>query len=131
MGNLLIHPERQIIWKALSYAFIDREVNYQRIAQKLHEHDISSVKEIFFNEVAPACYPNIASVIPPVWTFFSEEWLEEEITSLLEKSNRNAYRRLTYKLYVLYLKWACKDIWEAIKSSIEKEKAQPDSQSHG
>ena len=118
MGSFLSHAEREVVWQALSYAFVDNEIDYDLIARKVIGYELKGVEDIFFKEVAPVCYPNVISVIPLVWTFFSDEWLEEEITSLLEKSNRNAYQRMRYKIYVFYLRWACKDIWTSITDSI-------------
>lgn len=111
--------EQQLVWQALSYAFVDNTVDYGFIAREVCSYDSKAVEEVFFREVAPVCYPNSIAVIPPVWTFFSDEWLEEEITSLQEKSDRNTYQRLRYKIYVSYLRWACKDIWTSITDSIQ------------
>lgn len=122
MGNLLSYVERQSIWQTLSCAFVDSEINFNYIARKIAKYKLEEIEDIFFKEVAPVCYPNSIAVIPPVWTFFEDEWLDEEIPALLSKSKRNAYQRLRYKIYVSYLRWACKDIWSAITDELQKMK---------
>lgn len=122
MGDILDKAEHRLVWQILSYAFVDTEIDYNYIARKIANYKLEEIEYIFFNEVAPVCHPNFLAVIPPVWTFFEDEWLDEEIPALLNKSKQNAYQRLRYKIYVSYLRWACKDIWSAITDEVQKMK---------
>lgn len=120
MDKFISPIERRSLWQALSYEFVDNKIQYDYITREVAQHDIKTIEAIFFGEVASACYPNRIAVIPPVWTFFEDEWLDEEIPALLSKSKRNPYQRLRYKIYVSYLRWACKDIWSAITDELQK-----------
>jgi hypothetical protein len=88
MADPISEEHRKEIWEALSDAFIDRELDetdYRYMARIVGNIDIDQIEEIFFNEVAPVCGPNMMCVIPPRWSGFNTEHLASEIQCCLIK----------------------------------------------
>jgi hypothetical protein len=60
---VLNDTQREAIWVALSNAFLDDDIDYNRLAGA----SPAQLEQIFFNEVALYCGPQMLSVIPPTF----------------------------------------------------------------
>lgn len=76
------------LWVALSDLFVDTEVDYKRIARVIRGCSIEEVEFALFQRVAPVCVANMLTPAPPVWWYFDEGKLIEEIEALIEKRSR-------------------------------------------
>lgn len=123
MGSVLTRDERTRLWSALSDAFIDNEVDYNAIARQLAGFDRSTIKLVFFEEVAPVCYSNLQAPIPPIWTAFESTWLTETIESTQEARRTSTFRRLHDQAFVAYLRYRLKDEWLSIERELDRQGA--------
>ncbi|CDG90207.1 DUF7079 family protein [Xenorhabdus bovienii] len=82
MGNILTDID---LCEALSYVFVDNEVDYEYIASVAKHFPLEHVEMVFFEWVAPICYTNGLILVPPVWTFFDREQLWEDVHELRRK----------------------------------------------
>lgn len=120
MEHQLSDKQREEIWYALSDAFVDNEVDYEYIADRVKDIDIPQLKEIFFKEVAPVCGPNGMSTVPVVWAGFMKEDLIPSIRSYLRKIKFSPSAWYRYIVFVYFCKWYFKDEWESIVAALEK-----------
>ena len=118
MADFLAREDRVKIWSALSDIFVDNEVDYKSIATALKPYKKSSVEEIFFTEVAPLCYSNMQTPVPPIWTAFDTAWLESEIDKMLKAREVSATRRLKDKMFIAYLRWRLAGEWKKLGVAI-------------
>lgn len=123
MGSVLTREERTRLWSALSDAFVDNEVDYKAIARQLAGFDRSTIKRVFFEEVAPVCYSNLQAPIPPIWTAFESTWLTETIESTQEARRTSTFRRLRDQAFVTYLRYRLKDEWLSIERELDRQGA--------
>ncbi len=117
MGNILSKTERSSIRHALSDAFVDNEVDYGDIGERVRAFDPETVENIFFFEVAPVCHSNLETPAPPIWTGFDSEWLDQEIEKRLESRNQSYFQRFKQSLLITSLKWKYANTWNAIKNT--------------
>jgi hypothetical protein len=106
--------QREDIYCALSEAFVDSQVDYALIARQTQAYDRHEIKRMLYEEVAPVCYPNLAAVIPPIWTGFARAPLLEDIQQWLEGLRRSRLRRAWALVYVSWIRWRCAYIWAEI-----------------
>jgi hypothetical protein len=118
MGDFLAREDRVKIWSALSDIFVDNEVDYKSIAKVLKPYKKSSVEEIFFTEVAPLCYSNMQTPVPPIWTAFDTAWLESEIDKMLKAREDKVITRLKDKLFIAYLRWRLAGEWKKVEVAL-------------
>ncbi|SDI31811.1 hypothetical protein SAMN05216603_1412 [Pseudomonas benzenivorans] len=118
MGDFLAREDRVKIWSALSDIFVDNEVDYKSIAKVLKPYKKSSVEKIFFTEVAPVCYSNMRTPVPPIWTAFDTAWLESEIDKMLKAREVSAMRRLKNKMFIAYLRWSLASEWKKVEVAL-------------
>ena len=118
MGHFLTEPQLTNVRAALSEPFNHFSTDYDYIARQLKGVDPAVLYEIFYSEVAPVCFTNIASVLPTVWTGFDPDWLRAEIEERLAARQRNWSRRLFDKLLVRWLKYNYDYMWEEIASRL-------------
>lgn len=91
--------------ESLSDMFIDREVGYIYIAPVANRFPIEHVKKVYFEWVAPVCYPNLCSPIPPIWMGFDRDELWEDIQQYKAKnSNLDSFGKKMHKLSLFYLR---------------------------
>ncbi|MDE9436469.1 DUF7079 family protein [Xenorhabdus bovienii] len=76
MGNILTDID---LCEALSYVFVDNEVDYEYIASVAKHFPLEHVEMAFFEWVAPVCYTNGLTPVPTTWTFFDREQFWEYI----------------------------------------------------
>ncbi|MGE8496336.1 MAG: DUF7079 family protein [Pseudomonas sp.] len=120
MGDFLTREDRLIIWAALSDVFVDNKVDYAAIAKALTEYDRTIVEHEFFNEVAPACYSNMQSAIPPIWTAFDSAWLEQMIASMKQARSNSTIRELRDRAFIVYLRWRLRPEWIEIERALSQ-----------
>lgn len=114
MGYFLSKPELTAVRAALSEAFNDLPADYDYIAQEVKGIDVDTLYEIFFSEVAPVCFTNIAAAVPSVWTGFDPDSLSEVIEARLAERERSWVRRLCDRLLVRWLRYNYHCMWREI-----------------
>ncbi|AZD66017.1 hypothetical protein SAMN04489802_4375 [Pseudomonas chlororaphis] len=110
----LSEPELTKIRTALSDPFNDFPVDYDYIAKEVKDVDPDVLYEVFYSEVAPVCFSNLAAVLPSVWTGFDPDWLRARIEERLEARKCNWLRRQFDKVLVLWLKYNYDYMWKEI-----------------
>jgi len=107
-------PSREEIWEALSDLFIDNDVNYPRIAEKLAAFgaNVETLEYIFFQEVAAFCGMNLLVSIPPVWVSFNREELCSGIKTIIQENEKSLMKRMRHKGYVVFLRWYFRKEWK-------------------
>lgn len=121
MGSILTPEDKAKIQIALAEAFVDNEVDYAYIAERIKSYDLKIVEDILYSEVAPVCFGNLETPVPPVWTGFKDEWLLDEIEKELRARQKNRIRRAFDKLKVLWLRYSYGYIWKELSRNINKE----------
>ncbi|WP_122690708.1 DUF7079 family protein [Pseudomonas viridiflava] len=114
MGYFLSKPELTAVRAALSEAFNDLPTDYDYIAHELKGVDVDTLYEIFFSEVAPVCFTNIAAAVASVWTGFDPDSLSEVIEARLGGRERSWVRRLCDRLLVRWLRYNYDYVWREI-----------------
>ncbi|WP_122668790.1 DUF7079 family protein [Pseudomonas viridiflava] len=114
MGYFLSKPELRAVRAALSEAFNDLPTDYDYIAHEVKGVDVDTLYKIFFSEVAPVCFTNIAAPVPSVWTGFDPDSLSEVIEARLVARERNWVRRLCDRLLVRWLRYNYHCVWREI-----------------
>ncbi|GHU11964.1 hypothetical protein FACS1894185_6010 [Betaproteobacteria bacterium] len=120
METTLNDTRREEIWYALSGAFVDNEVDYSLIARQVNDANHVQVKEIFFTEVAPYCYPNLMTAIPPIWSCFPRDDLISGIREKLANAQNHLIARLRYKGFVVFCRWYFRKEWQSIAAELLK-----------
>ncbi|WP_438299183.1 DUF7079 family protein [Pseudomonas sp. NMS19W] len=120
MGSILTPEDKAKIQIALAEAFVDNEVDYAYIAERIKSYDLKIVEDILYSEVAPVCFGNLETPVPPIWTGFKDEWLLDEIEKELRARQRSKVRRTFDKLKSLWLRYSYRYIWKEILKSIKK-----------
>lgn len=72
--------EDKALCEALSYAFIDTEIDYAYIASVAKNYPKEHVENLFFNYVAPSCYYNTVAPIPSVIYFLTPKNYMQTLT---------------------------------------------------
>lgn len=124
MGSILTPEDKAKIQIALAEAFVDNEVDYAYIAERIKPYDLKTVEDILYSEVAPVCFGNLETPVPPIWTGFKDEWLLNEIEKELLARQRSKVRRAFDKLKILWLRYSYRYIWKEILKSINKQPIQ-------
>ena len=111
---------REEIWASLSDVFIDNEIDYSYIATQVADVDLPLLKEIFFNEVAPCCGPNLMCVIPPIWAGFCPKELAKDIRTMQIRNSCSRVARLRHKGFVVFCRWYFRSDWNTLATEVEK-----------
>lgn len=119
MGYPLSPAEKASIQIALAEAFVDSAVDYASIAKRIRGYDLKVVEDILYSEVAPVCFSNLETPIPPVWTGFKDDWLLSEIEKELQARSRSGTRRVFDKLKIAWLRYSYRYIWKEIMSFMQ------------
>jgi hypothetical protein len=115
LGHILTPAERASIQIALAEAFVDSTVDYASIAERIRDYDPEVVEDILYSEVAPVCFGNLETPVPPVWTGFQDEWLLDEIAKELKARENSWLRRRFDLLKVTWLRYSYSYIWKELK----------------
>jgi hypothetical protein len=121
LGNILTPEDKAKIQIALAEAFVDNEIDYADIAERIKSYDLKIVEDILYSEVTPVCFGNLETPVPPIWTGFKDEWLLDEIEKELQAREKNRTRRAFDKLKVLWLRYSYSYIWKEILKNINNE----------
>lgn len=124
MGSILTPEDKAKIQIALAEAFVDNEVDYAYIAERIKSYDLKIVEDILYSEVAPVCFGNLETPVPPIWTGFKDEWLLDEIEKELRARQRSKVRRTFDELKILWLRYSYRYIWKEILKNINKQPIQ-------
>lgn len=116
----MTREQRIQLWSALSDVFVDNEVDYGFIARQLQGHDRATAEAAFYEDVAPACYTNLLTPIPPIWTGFDSTWLCETIEQAQIARERSALRRLRDRIFIAYLRRVLKSEWARITQELDR-----------
>jgi hypothetical protein len=108
------------IWSALSDNFVDTNVDYDSIVERIHGFDLKVLEEIFFCEVAPICGPNLMTATPPIWTGFDGADIAKDIELMLEKRSRSVLFKLRNNAFIFYCRCEFSDDWNLKKNLIIK-----------
>lgn len=122
MGSILTPEDKAKIQIALAEAFVDNEVDYAYIAERIKFYDLKIVEDILYSEVAPVCFGNLETPVPPIWTGFKDEWLLDEIEKELRARKKSGARRFFDKLKIFWLRYSYKYIWKEILKSLDSKK---------
>lgn len=114
MGHILTPAERASIQIALAEAFVDSTVDYASIAERIRGYNPKVVEDILYSEVAPVCFSNLETPVPPVWTGFKDEWLLDEIAKELKAREASWLRRTFDVLKIRWLRYSYGYIWKEI-----------------
>lgn len=98
---------------ALSDIFVDNLVDYQYIASVAKNFPVEYVQVMLCRYVAPICYCNLLSPVPPVWTYFDADELWEDIGILKNKEQR-VFGKFKRDLCTLYFKNRLKQKWQEL-----------------
>lgn len=111
------------LWVALSYVFVDAEVDFSAITKVAKNYSIEEVEFALFERVAPICIGNMLTPAPPIWWFFDEEQLASDIESLVKKrSSQGIVGKCMSTVVGWLIRLICSSVWAEIKAEIEKAK---------
>ncbi|AZE04927.1 DUF7079 family protein [Pseudomonas chlororaphis] len=114
MGHFLSEPQLTDVRTALSEPFNDFPTDYDYIARQVKGVGPGILYEIFYSEVAPVCFSNLAAVLPTVWTGFDPDWLRARIEERLAARERNWLCRQFDRGLVVWLKYNYGYMWKEI-----------------
>ncbi|MBW5408331.1 hypothetical protein ACISK3_15800 [Morganella morganii] len=95
---------------ALSDIFVDNRVDYQYIASVAKHFPVEYVQMMLYRYVAPICYTNALTPVPPVWTFFDADELWEDI-GILKNKEQSIFGKFKRDLCTLYFKNKLEKEW--------------------
>lgn len=105
------------LWFFLSDLFVDNEVDYKFIADRISDYDLERIEFHLFYNVAPVCSINLEQTIPVIWEGFSKDELIKDIQArgISSKNQITWKRKLAAKLY----KFKYRVGWELLKSFLK------------
>ncbi|WP_112194898.1 hypothetical protein [Pseudomonas sp. LG1E9] len=120
MANQL---EQHQLWSALSSLFVGSEVDYEYVARVAKNYSISDVEFALFERVAPVCISNMLAPVPPVWWYFDEEQLVEDIECLIKKRARQGLAgKCLSAMAGRLIRLVSASVWSELKAEIESAK---------
>jgi hypothetical protein len=120
MDGRISDARRKEIWVGLSDVFVDNETDYDYISRKVGDINIDQLKEIFFNDVAPICGPNLMTVIPPIWYPFDKDELANDIREMQERNRNSLIARIKHKLAVAFYHLRFAGYWRDVVIELKK-----------
>jgi hypothetical protein len=103
--------------EALSDLFVDNEVDFEYIARVAQAFPITHVEKALFEWVAPVCYTNTLTPVPPIWAGFERDSLWTEIQGLLAREAKVGFaRKLSIVLRQFYLRRQFADEWRRLSA---------------
>ncbi|MFQ2188989.1 DUF7079 family protein [Aeromonas jandaei] len=107
--------------EALSDLFVDNEFDYEYIASVARAFPVNHVEKVLFEWVAPVCYTNTLTPVPPIWTGFERNSLWAEIQRLQAREAKASFvRKLGIALRQFYLRWQFADEWRTLSCLLVK-----------
>lgn len=115
--TIIMNMNRQLTDKdlctALSDIFVDNLTDYQHIASVAKHFPIEYVERMLTRYVAPVCYTNGFTPVPPVWLYFDEDELWNDIC-VLKAKERGFLGKFKRDLCALYFKNNLKHEWQEL-----------------
>lgn len=112
------------LWVALSYMFVDSEVDFKSIAEIAKDYSIEEIEFALFERVAPVCISNMLTPVPPIWWFFDEAQLVSDIDSLIEKRSRHGFFcKWVSTMAGWLMRLYCSEVWAHLKAEVENKKS--------
>lgn len=121
MGHFLSQSELSEIRSALSDAFVDNQVDYAYIAERIKGYDLEKINNILYSEVAVVCHTNLLSVLPQVWTGFDSDSLNTMIEEVFIARKTSWLRRQLDRMLVAWLRYQYAYIWKEISKELQRQ----------
>ncbi len=116
----LEQKEREEQWYEPSELFVDNEICWRGIVRDCVKYDLSFLRQVFFEEVAPYCGPNLCITIPPVWSAFDRNELVAGIRHALAWSKASLWQRCMREAAVCMYRLRFLSRWKALAVRLEK-----------
>lgn len=110
--------ERNAVWMALSDLFVDNEVSYDHIAERVSHLTMSEVEHILFFEVAPVCMRNLLVLKPAICKGFSEEYVIPNIQHHLQRWQEEQLYQRTVRYKIKFYKVFMRHDWRKLATKI-------------
>lgn len=109
--------------EALSDLFVDNEIDFELIAQVARGFPLAHVEMVLFEWVAPVCYTNTLTPVPPIWTGFERDSLWAEIQCLRAREAKAGFAKKWFiMLRQFYLRQRFVEEWRRLSVLlVEKE----------
>lgn len=125
IGKMIImNTNRQFTDKdlcgALSDIFVDNRTDYQHIASVAKHFPIEHVERMLTRYVAPVCYTNGLTPVPPVWLFFDADDVWNDIC-VLKTKERSLLGKFKRDLCALYFKNNLKHEWRKLVQLLQNQ----------
>ncbi|WPA92287.1 hypothetical protein QS795_000480 [Providencia zhijiangensis] len=121
---IIMNTNRQFTDKdlcaALSDIFVDNLTDYQHIASVAKHFPIEHVERMLTRYVAPVCYTNMLTPVPPVWLFFDEDDVWNDIC-VLKTKERSFLGKFKRDLCTLYFKNNLKHEWRELVQLLQNQ----------
>ncbi len=112
--------EREVLWEVLAEVFVDQDVDYAALADRLDGVAPGVLEHIFFDEVAPYCGANLLAPAPPVWTGFARESLIAGIRAEVQRREASRLRALAARLAGRYWRRVYAAEWRSLLSHLRR-----------
>lgn len=103
--------DKKLVWMALSDLFIDNEISYEGIAERVAHLPISEVERILFYEVAPVFMSNLLTLKANNHKGFSEEYVISSINRHLLKLQKSWLYRKKVAAKIKFYRFCLKQDW--------------------
>jgi hypothetical protein len=103
----------------LSWIFVHTGVDFPYIASKVERYDPEQIKDILYAEVAVICAGNLECVLPPNWTGFDPDALNQDIEQMLLANQNSWIRRQFHKMHTAWLRYSYREVWGDITAHCE------------
>ncbi|MFM4937788.1 DUF7079 family protein [Aeromonas enteropelogenes] len=108
--------------EALSDLFVDNEVDYEYIARVARAFPVTHVEKVLFEWVAPVCYTNTLTPVPPIWADFERDSLWAEIQRLQAREAKAGFaKKLSITLRQFYLRKQFAEEWSRLSELLTEQ----------
>lgn len=112
--------QRQAVWMALSDLFIDNEIGYESIAERVAHLSIPEIHHILFYEVAPVCMSNLLVLTPANSKGFTEGYIFPKVEQHLQKMKTDRLYRQKVRIKSKFYKVVLKQDWLKVMDIIRQ-----------
>lgn len=120
MGNSISQNDREFIWTQLADFFSSFDVESFPDFARLADFSVSELKEIFFDEVAPACGHNLLVTTPILSEGFDPEWVKTEIRRILARRDSGPAGRIGYNANRLFYRCLSGKVWREAEGALAR-----------
>jgi hypothetical protein len=110
--------DREFIWRCLADFFTAADVENSPDFARLADFSVTELKEIFFDEVAPACGHNLFVTTPILSEGFDPDWVTMEIRRILARRDSGSAGRICYNTSFLFYRCVSGKIWREAESAL-------------